>query len=313
MEQTALDEQRRPTSCVRRARWDGQTVYIKRYSIGDWGRTEEVVRARLGRECRLVRRMHESGFFGGRLGLVKVLEADLDSCTLVTAEARGRPLGELVLSRFQGRSARQALAAMFLAGRWLRQFQQVVADEDDAVPISDYDPLDMVAYCRFRLEKMREVGYRWPDRQLEQAICGRVGELLAQSTDGDRRLVWTHADYAPGNIIWDGRVLTPIDFGMAHLDRPLVDVTYFIHRLEMQRVYRPWRRWPIGLWRRAFLRGYGRPDAENSPMYQACMIRHLICRVLTYVRRPPRDLKQKLHDKWVRGCVRRRIAALCTR
>ena len=90
-----------------------------------------------------------------------------------------------------------------------------------------------------------------------------------------------------------------------HLEADLV----FDHRLEMLRVYRPWIRSPIALWKRAFLHGYGRADAESSPMYRALMIRHLLCRLLTYVRRPPANLKQWLHYKWVRWRVRERLVA----
>ena len=94
---------------------------------------------------------------------------------------------------------------------------------------------------------------------------------------------------------------------MATVDLALADVTYLIHRLEMQQIYRPWKCWPIGVWKRALLRGYGRDDAEISPMYRALMIRYRICRLLTYVRRSPRDLKQRLHDCWVRSILRYKL------
>jgi hypothetical protein len=103
-------------------------------------------------------------------------------------------------------------------------------------------------------------------------------------------------------------MLTAIDFATAHSMFPLLDVTYFVHRLEMQRVYRPWKAWPIAAWRRAFLRGYGRPDADRSPMWQALMIRHLLCRLTTYVLRPPRNAKQAMHDRYVRWWLRRRLS-----
>jgi hypothetical protein len=121
---------------------------------------------------------------------------------------------------------------------------------------------------------------------------------------GDQEPVWCHHDYCAGNMIWNGRTLTVIDFGMAGPGVPLLDVTYFIHRIAMLRIYVPWKRWPVGAWTRAFLRGYGRPEAAASPMYQALMIRHLLCRLLTYVHKPPHGLKQRLHNPWVRRCVR---------
>ena len=197
---------------------------------------------------------------------------------------------------------------MYLAGYWLHRFQELAIARHEGQPIvSTLDPESLDAYCRIRLHSLRDYGYRWPNATEFTRIIERVAQLEDAALPRDRHRVWAHADFAPGNIIWNGTKLTVIDLAMAHADRPLLDVTYFIHRLEMLRVYRPWKRWPIEFWKRAFLRGYGRPDAESSPMYRALMIRHLICRLHTYVRRPPRDLKQKLHDKWVRAVLRRKL------
>lgn len=196
---------------------------------------------------------------------------------------------------------------MYLAGLWLRRFQQVELQDCDREPISELDPVDLVEYCRLRLNGLNDMGYRWPDSRVREQILDWIKKLDHAADDGEKTFAWAHGDYAPGNIIWDGHTLTPIDFAMACAERPLHDVTYLIHRLEMQRIYRPWKRWPIAVWKRAILRGYGRPDAEASPMYQALMIKHLICRLHTYVRRPPKSLKQKLHDKWVRAVIRRRL------
>jgi len=297
----------RISSAIARTVRNGRAVYVKRYTEGDWGATAEVVRQRAQREVELVARIQQSTLFGGRLGVVQVVSADPEQATLTTAEVPGDTLEAVVRRRTQNLK-RDGLQAMYLAGRWLKQFQMLTVDDAEREPISELDPSDLVEYCSIRLERMGDNGHQPLPSRLCTRILTRVRGFVDETADdAEKRLVWSHADYAPGNIIWDGHTLTPIDFAMAHADRPLLDVTYFIHRLEMQRVYRPWKRWPVEVWTRAFLRGYGRPDAEQSPMYQALMIRHLICRLHTYVRRPPRDWKQRLHDKWVRRVLRNRL------
>ena len=301
--------ERRGTSIVTRTVQNGRAVYAKSYLAGDWGRTLDVVTARTQREHALIERLRQSGLIRGRLGLVRIVSADPLHAQLVTEEVPGSGVDQLIQGRFR-RPEFECLSALWLAGRWLKRLQQLELHREDRVSISQLDPVDLGDYCKMRLDKLAEHAKRPLSREHGIRLIAAVRKLVEGAKDADRRLVWAHADYTPGNMIWDGHILTPIDFAMAHADRPLLDVTYFIHRLEMLRVYRPWKRWPIATWKRAFLRGYGRPDAEDSSMYRALMIRHHLCRLLTYLRRPPRDLKQEVHDKWVRGVVVRKLSRL---
>lgn len=299
----------RPSSSIARKMYGDTPVYEKRYTTGDWGRSDDVVYRRTEREVRLVESLDDSGIFSGRLGLVRIVDARPQEGLLATAEVAGAPLEESLATRFR-RPGFDCRAALFLAGRWLQRLQQHRMTDSDVKPISELDPSDLTEYCRVRLESLADYGYFWPRRKMRLRLLALVSTLVDASDEHERQLVWAHADFAPGNVMWDGRVLTPIDFGMAHADRPLLDVTYFIHRLEMQRIYKPWLRWPVEEWTRAFLRGYGRPDAGLSPMYRALMARHFICRLHTYARRPPRDWTQAVHDRWVRTAVRRQLQRL---
>jgi hypothetical protein len=241
------------------------------------------------------------------------VHGDAGSGSLITEEAPGDPLGESVLGRFRRSVDRECLTALYLAGKWLRWFQSLSVKPGDEVSLTDDDPEDLVEYCDIRMQKILELGYGWPSDATRRKIRHELARLIRRSPEEDLRRVWCHADYGPQNVLWDGQTLTPLDFGTVHLGHPLLDVTYFIHRLEMLRIYFPWRRWPVGAWKRAILRGYGRPDAERSPMYQAMMIRHLHCRLKTYVRRPPLNLKQRIHNAWTRGCVRTRMLRLVSK
>jgi thiamine kinase-like enzyme len=258
----------------------------------------------------LLDRLHGSHGFGGRLGVLQVIEAHPDQATLVTREVGGNRLSDVFEQKRLQRCERETMSAAYLAGKWLKHFQLISADEHDRF-ISTDDPAEMVAYCDTRMRKLQNYGYGWPSKAQRQHVLDSLEQLGAQSSTRDLDLVWSHGDYSPGNMIWDGRVITPIDFGMAHADRPLTDVTYFVHRMEMQRVYRPWERRPIATWKRAFLRGYGRPAAEQSPMYRACMIRHLLCRLVAVAFGTRRNLRQAAHDAWVRWCVRKMLEHHC--
>lgn len=293
------------TSDVSRVEADGRIVYVKHYlPQKDLGVTLEVIRTRTAREIDLFERMQSSPPPHSRLGTLNLVHADADAGVLVTEEAPGRPVSPLLLQRSVTPGA---LRAFYLAGKWLRWFQSLPVRPGDERQIMDDDPPDLVEYCDVRMRKIRELGYGWPDTAVRERISAQLRKLLGRSSPDDLRSVWSHGDYGAQNMLWDGHTLTPLDFGTAHLGYPLLDITYLIHRMEMLRIYFPWRRWPVRAWKRAVLRGYGRPDADRSPMYQAMMIRHLHCRLKTYVRRPPLNLKQRIHNAWTRQCVRAKL------
>jgi len=298
----------RPSSILRREVRAQGTVYVKQYLHGGYDCTEELAQARTAREVSLLNRLATTNGFGGSLGVVRIVDSQPQRSTLVMAEVVGHCLSDIFGRSCRNHSDRECLTAVYLAGKWLREFQMVPAD-DQAKPISTRDSDDIIEYCAYRIRRLRAFCCEWPsDKQSAQAM-NTLRRLVSESSNIDLALVWTHGDYGLGNLIWDGHSLTPIDFSMAHADHPLVDVTYFIHRMEMQRIYRPWRTWPVDRWKHAFLRGYGRSCAEDSPMYRVCMVRHLLCRLLKFIDQQPRHQIKALHNRWIRHRIQSLLAS----
>ncbi len=296
----------RPSSQIRRIVRDGEAIFEKRYIANDWDDNEQIIKQRVRCESEVLRRLDQSRLMQGRLGLVRVAASDPDTASIATHEVPGVSLDEFIL---RGRDKHRNLLPWLMAGRWLRRFQQLPIDQQLVAPRSDRDPEDIVAYCDLRLRSLADYGYRWPSDSTRQAILDFVANCRRECSESELRPVWVHADFAPGNLMWDGRTLTPLDFAMVTSGNRLADVTYLIHRVEMQKVYRPWLNLPTGAIRTAVLRGFGDGAATHSPLYRMMMIKHLICRLHTYVRRPARGLKQSAHDRWVRTVVRQRIRA----
>ena len=134
----------------------------------------------------------------------------------------------------------------------------------DATHLNNFEPDDLHEYCRVRLDSIVERGYSWEGDGFRVRLQETLSRLLALTPPDDKRTVLGHGDFHAANMIWDGSKLTVIDFGMVSLKTPLADVATFLHRLDLLPVYRPWRCGPLALWKRAFLRGYGRRDAERS-------------------------------------------------
>jgi len=300
----------RPSSQIRRTVRGGAVVYEKRYTTNDWDDDAALIRRRARREVELLRRIAASERFGGRLGVVRIADADPDAATIATYEVEGISLEQFIHT---GHDAATNLTPWFLAGRWLRQFQSLPLTDVEPDAASKRDPMDIVDYCDLRLRSLSDFGYHWPDKSTRMTLLRTIEDLRDRCKPAEIRPVWVHADYSHGNLMWDGRVLTPIDFAMVRKGTPFDDASHLIHRAEMQRVYRPWMRIPVASIRQAVLRGMGVPAADQSAAYKMLMLKHQICRLHTYVRRPPRNFKQSLHDRWVRQILRSKLVSAVSR
>lgn len=294
----------RVSSQIQRVLRDGMPVYEKRYVTNEWDDDVNLVCNRAQREVNVLQLLADCQLFSRRLGIVRIADANPQEAAITTHEVMGINLGDFILHR---NISSQTLRPWFLCGKWLQKFQTLPVTSETWGCRSKRDPDDIVEYCDLRLRSLAKYGYRWPNKVTHKRLLNKITDLNSQLTQELERKVLVHADFAPGNLMWGNGILTPIDFAMVQAGGPLDDATYLIHRLEMHCVYRPWRRLPVSLFRQAILRGLGRPDAAESPAYHLAMIRHLICRLHTYVRRPSRDFRQSVHDRWVRRVVRWRL------
>jgi tRNA A-37 threonylcarbamoyl transferase component Bud32 len=301
-----------PLCIVSRVVRQGQTSYEKRYRPTRNFPTHEAVQAQLRRELTLLNRLKELPGFHRRLHAPAVVSVDVDACVLSVREAPGTSLESLLVGPRGAAWRSETMRQLYLAGRLLRTMQTAPVAEDDLRPIST-DPVDLVEYSDVRLLSLAESDYGWPEEPQRRRILAFLAAAVAQAPVEDQRQVWTHQDYAPFNLLYDPSGLTVIDFAMCRVDRPLADVTYFLHRIEMLPLQFPWRRWPIARWRSAFLRGYGRPQAPQSPIYQALAVQHLINRLRQTALGASRGPAQKIHNRWLRWWIWRSLLGIVER
>lgn len=306
------DKQHRLNSLLQRETVAGRTVYLKTLIDGGWNDTTALLQARAAREAEIISQLASCPALCGRLGVVKIVHSNPASAEIATEEVPGEPLLQLLVSSRPRALRGSCTRAIYLAGKWLRAFQTIPLETHITLP-STCDPEDLVDYCELRIRALRDFDNRWPSEEVHDQILRWLDRRVEASSDCQLHVVWSHGDYGPSNLIWDGNRMTPIDFATCRSDLPLVDVTYLIHRLEMLRIQFPWRRWPLGLWRKACLRGYGVPQVCESPIYDALMARHLICRLLTLVRETPKNQKQRWHNAWVHARVQTKLMKLVNR
>lgn len=294
-----------PNSSIRR--WvspAGVHLFEKRYRQDDKTCTLKVIQSRMTREAIVNERFQQIVPTSPRLGIPKTLEFDFDGARIVMAEAPGRPLLDWI--RRRRAPATGIIRGMHLAGQWLKMFQSLPVTESDRQLVSD-ESLDLADYCQPRVDKIVAAGL-WFDRGVTpEAVLALLREIWENDSQRSKSDCWVHGDYGPFNVLWDGRVLTGIDLAMARVESPLVDATYFIHRLEMLALQRPWRRLPVETWKRAFLRGFGAAGAEQFPVYRGLMIRHCLNRLVSMIEKPGKGYVSRAHDRWMKYAVGKRL------
>ncbi len=296
-------------SDTRRQIIDGRAVYSKQHLPNGWLDTPELTKAKAFCEAEIINALANHPRMTGRLGTMTVVETDFEHCRIVTREVPGMLLQDALFTTRDRTSRRSLLAGLYLAGKWLRVFQSLSTDTSVDVS-SPANPADLIDYCDLRLQTLTKLGHRWPTENARRSTIAWLRQRVEATGDEQLTKVWCHGDYGPFNMIWDGYRLTPIDFATASLDLPLTDLTYLIHRIEMLPIQFPWRRWPVAMWRKACLRGYGLPQADRLPIYRALALRHLLCRLQSLVRRPPQGRKQALHNAWVKRRVESKLRRL---
>lgn len=291
----------RPYSSIRQDLIDGRRVYVKACQPGSRYNTADMVRGQLVREAELLDALGCIPLQDSRLGVQQVQSFDESATTITTFAVAGESLDEHLRGNPRGISS---LRALLLAGRWVAVMQQTGLSLD--FPRTDHNPEDLVEHCAIRLERLDQLGFRWPGgfaSRLDRWLTNKVSQL----SPTEKKLTICHGDFGPYNVLWDGRVLTPIDFTAATVDYALADVTYLIHRLEMMALSRPWKRWPVREWKSACLRGFGQPHAAQSPIFAALTVRYLLSRLKKLAERKPVDSLRRFRDVLLKRAVRQRL------
>jgi Phosphotransferase enzyme family len=294
---------------VRRELRGNHYVYVKQYATDNWDATQQVISQRLKMEVAALHQLSQQPHWPRRLGRIQVEDVDIGQGIITTSEVQGISLEDWVRN-FKRCQYRESLGLFYLAGSWLRHFQQMKFKDDDFSSVGDKNPTDLCEYLSIRLNALKACQYRGLTEKQYAALLERTSALSKSMAPNDKRLVICHNDYSPGNIISDGYSVTPIDFQMTAWGTPLQDVAYFLHRLEMTRLFRPWLIRPWKRWRHSFVRGYGHNDLERTPLYEALTIRLLVLRLLTYSVAKPVNKLQAVHNQWVLAAVRHKLLKL---
>ncbi len=199
---------------------------------------------------------------------------------LVTEEAHGRVLSEIVTAACKPWSLRSALQQAVLHCR--RAGEALAAIQATTSVAELFAGNELLEYMKIRLQRLREsteTPFSSADHQLvlnflERTLAKIPAEQLAQCG--------CHGDYAPFNLLADEERVTVLDFSMFKTGSCYNDVTYFHHRVEGY-LHKPIFNAPaIHTVQRAFLEGYNHASGraqhpiENDLLFRVMWMKHVL-------------------------------------
>ncbi len=221
------------------------------------------------------------------LGVVAPLRTYPDLLTVITPAIEAPNLGALIEARARwwpsAEARRELERGCSLAGRWLAHLHRTCP----APPSWTLDTLrdDLALRVRLLQEFPRTYGM---SAGLARRIEHWIDARLAGGSPTDLACSETHRDYSPGNMLYDGQSLRVLDFGTLRPAPRLLDVTRFLHQVQLLGVkprYRPATRRAL---QDAFASGYGDAALLASPLVPVFMLRHDLSHWLGAARRVKR-------------------------
>lgn len=199
---------------------------------------------------------------------------------LVTEEARGRVLAELISEACKPWSLRKTLADAVLhcrrAGHALAALQSVTRSTEP------FDGHALLEYVQIRMQRLLEstvVPFSSSDYKRTLDFFENTLRRIPQEQLGQ---CGCHCDYAPFNLLADDERVTVLDFSMFKVGSRYNDVTYFHHRVEGY-LHKPIFRAPaIRLIQHAFLEGFNegsggaRAPVEKDLLFRVLWMKHVI-------------------------------------
>lgn len=311
---THVESRERPFSSVSRLRVNGVAapydVFVKCWRPRR-GTAEEIalLRRRVDRDFQTMRLVHAAFSDRAEFGAVTAIAAFQDELAVVTREVRGDTVSAMLEAGARWWPTDDAVARLALvfrrAGEWLRTFQSLSQDRpafslDGMREYIDERLLRLVAAPRARFsESDRQAVLEWFD--------GRRTRVAADELTA----VPIHADYSPGNLLFDGTRLTVIDFPMTSMGHSYHDVTHLYTQLAFMRAKPQFRRGVIGRLQQALLAGFDPSLDSERPMFQLMLVQHVVCHYCGLVSRSAGPVarvynryQMARHHRWLRGLRR---------
>lgn len=274
-------EQHRPFSMLSWFETDDGRRFVVKVTRGD------PTHARDGHEVSTARSMAPLFAESPNLQVLSPLAHYEKLGAIVTAAVDASSLGAQMERRLRGWPRTATIADLAtgcaLAGEWLARLHE---GRPAALP---WSVSDLHEDIERRLNLLRDQSEMCRmDGPMRKAVGGWLSERLCDFPADTLPCSFTHGDYSPSNMLFNGSTLTVLDFTMARDAPRLLDATRFIHQLHLLTV-KPWYRPAvIAPLERAFVEGYGDNAPGPASLLPVFDLRHTLAHWLGSAKRASR-------------------------
>jgi hypothetical protein len=188
-------------------------------------------------------------------------------------------------------------------GRWVALFQQVAPD-----PIPSRLSLPAIReYIDVRLQRLVATAGAGFDKTDRRTVLAYFDRRAARVPASDLLEVPVHGDVTPSNIVVDTHSVTVLDFAMTARGSRYLDVARLYSQLEFYTAKPQYRSHVVSRLQSALLSGFEPTLLSSNPLFEICVLQHVVCHFLSHARQPgrfPISLYSRhlcrLHRRWLR-------------
>ena len=228
---------------------------------------------------------------------IKPLFLSLEHRAIITEEARGQNLGEVVLQKLKflpGTKAFQQLTRyMHQTGRLLRLIQEFETQT------AEYDLNKLVEDIDSRMRELVACRGNPFSPELRQGILDFYARHMSRAEKLPLHICYLHRDFMMGNLLVNEQELILHDFSRMHVGPGLLDLTRFYHHLELLK-YKPiYQNKAVTALQEAFLQGYGAQIHPDEVLFQFFLIRHYVTHFKGLAFSEGEPFKSRLYNRYV--------------
>ena len=290
-------------------------VYVKVYKPrADGAAALEQAREGLRRDFEVTSRVFEAFKGLPDLRVVEPLACYDDLLGVVTREAPGQPLEGVIAKHAAWPAGPERLAALETAlsrvGRWIATFQH-------RAPGAEPSPMDLGEireYIDARLRKLTALPRASFSEGDRQSVLGYFDRRAREIPGSELIDVPVHGDITPSNIMATADGVTVLDFGMTARGSKYLDIARLYSQLEFYTAKPQYRPQVMARLQHAALSGFDPALRADNPLFEICVVQHVVCHLLSHSRRPgpfPASVYSghqcRRHRRWLRDRARNAV------
>jgi tRNA A-37 threonylcarbamoyl transferase component Bud32 len=285
---------------------DVEAIYVKVFKPKEGGPSgRETACMRVVREFEVTSRLYDAMATVPGFAVARPLACFPEHLAMVTAAVGGETLSALLERRAAWWPSQHSLRnlgdVLSDVGGWLRAFQTIDP------PPGRFSLREMRAYIDVRLRRLMATHPPVLEAHHRDRVLRYFDETATDVEAADLRMVLTHADLAPSNVLVREKGVAVIDFAMVAPGSVFMDVARLYTQLEFLTAKPKFRPATVQRLQDRLLEGFDHTLRSDRPLFRLFSLQHLLCHMSNIARNPAPPLSRlynrhqlRLRQRWLR-------------